>query len=361
MANGNALVGRLLYTCIKKDVDLWNNTAALHPIVQNGTVTGLIVNKDGQQLSIRARKGVVLAAGGFGRSTEDQRKYIPPYHWSAQPRGNTGDGKRIGLEAGGVLGEVNPENAIFAPISILRVKNGPVRRYPHFGVDRSKPGSIIVNEYGKRFDNESRDYQEFVGTMHRQDVRQAYFIGDRTFLRKYGMGMALPFPYPIGKVLRQGYLISANTIEELARKIEVPAENLVDTVEKMNKYAATGVDLDFHRGETIYDKFYGDANVKPNPSLGFIRRAPFYALPLYRGGVATIFGLKTNVDSQVLNAEGKPIDGLYAVGLDQNSVVRGKYPGGGSSLGPGMTFAYRAGMHIAGKGDLNSGRHPRSI
>jgi predicted oxidoreductase len=144
-------------------------------------------------------------------------------------------------------------------------------------------------------------------------------------------------------------LNKAATIQELARKIEVDPDSLVDTVNRMNAYAASGVDLDFHRGETIYDKFYGDPNVKPNGSLGPILNGPFYALPLYRGNVATVFGLKTNLDAQVMNANGKTIDGLYAVGLDQNTVMRGTYPGGGSSLGPGMTFAYRAGLHVAGQ------------
>jgi predicted oxidoreductase len=185
--------------------------------------------------------------------------------------------------------------------------------------------------------------------MHKKDIRRAYFIADRRFLRKYGMGMCLPFPYPIKHILKQNYLFQAKTIPELARKIEVDADTLVDTVNKMNDYARTGVDTEFHRGETIYDKFYGDASVKPNPSLGFCQRAPFYALPLYRGNVATVFGLATSVDSQVLDKEGKPIQGLYAVGLDQNTVMRGTYPGGGSSLGPGMTFAYRAGLHLSGK------------
>ena len=349
MSNGNALVGRLLYSSVNRGVEFWNNTTAVQPVTKNGAVIGLIVRKDGSDVAIRARKGVVLASGGFGRSTKDQRAYIPPHHWSAQPRGNTGDGMQMGTNAGGALGEVNPENAIFAPISLLHVRNGPIRRYPHFGVDRSKPGSVIVDEYGKRFENESRPYQEFVGTMHKKDIRKAYFIGDRRFLRKYGMGMALPFPYPIGRILRQGYLIEAATIQELARKIEVDPDTLVDTVNKMNAYAASGVDLDFHRGETIYDKFYGDPNVKPNGSLGPILNGPFYALPLYRGNVATVFGLKTNVDAQVMDANGKTIDGLYAVGLDQNTVMRGTYPGGGSSLGPGMTFAYRAGLHVAGQ------------
>jgi succinate dehydrogenase/fumarate reductase flavoprotein subunit len=346
MANGNALVGRLLYSCIQRGVVLWDNTTAVRCTLSEGQVNGLVVNKEGKELVIKARKGVVLGSGGFGRSTDDQRKYIPPYHWSAQPRGNTGDGKRIGLEAGGTLGEVNPDNAIFAPISLLQVKNGPIRRYPHFAVDRSKPGSIIVDEYGRRFDNESRPYQEFVNTMHHKDVRKAFFIGDRRFLRKYGMGVALPFPYPIKHILRKGYLIQAASIPELARKIEVNPATLMETVDKMNQYASSGVDPEFHRGETIYDKFYGDPSVKPNQSLGFCRKPPFYALPLYRGNVATVFGLKTDSESQVLDKDDKPITGLYAVGLDQNTVMRGTYPGGGSSLGPGMTFAYRAGLHL---------------
>jgi succinate dehydrogenase/fumarate reductase flavoprotein subunit len=212
MSNGNALVGRLVYTLVQRNVDMRNNTPALDTILDDsGRVIGLVALSNGKEVRIGARRGVVLASGGFGRS-EEAKTYVP-HEWCAQPRGNVGDGKRIGVASGGTLGPRNPDNAIFAPISLLRPNTGPVRRYPHFAIDRSKPGSIIVDSSGRRFANESQPYQEFVGIMHQKKIKKAFFIGDRTFLRKYGMGMALPWPYPIGRLIRQGYLIHSPSIQ----------------------------------------------------------------------------------------------------------------------------------------------------
>ncbi|KAI1618895.1 FAD binding domain-containing protein [Exophiala viscosa] len=345
MANGNALVGRLLYSVQQEGVQLWNNAAATKPLIEEGRVVGLNVVQEGKETKLYARKGVVLASGGFGRSEE--AKQFVPHEWCACPQGATGDGKRIGVASGGALPPKNPQNAIFAPISLLQVSNGPVRRMPHFAIDRAKPGSIIVGPDGRRIGNESQPYQEFVTVMHEKNIKKAYYIGDRTHLRKYGMGMALPWPYPKWRLLRQGYLISAPTITALAEKIGVPAETLEQTVTKCNSYASTGIDTEYHRGENAYDQFYGDAGVKPNPNLQPCATGPFYALPIYPGNVSTLYGLITNNDAQVLDQSGKIIEGLYAVGCDQNSVFKGAYPGGGSSIGPGMTFGYRAGRKLA--------------
>jgi len=183
--------------------------------------------------------------------------------------------------------------------------------------------------------------------MHKKKIEKAYFIADRRFLRKYGMGMALPAPYPIWKLLSQGYLIHAPTLAELAQKLDISADVLAETVVRCNKFAESGVDDEFHRGENIYDNFYGDANVTPNPNLGKCEVGPFYALPLYPGNVSTIFGLKVDEDARVINKDGNPVEGLFAVGCDQNSIMRGAYPGGGSSIGPSMTFGYRAGLFLA--------------
>jgi succinate dehydrogenase/fumarate reductase flavoprotein subunit len=345
MANGNALVGRLVYELTQNNVEMRNNTPAVRTILgDSGNVIGLVVLKDGIEVPIRAERGVVLASGGFGRS-EEAKQYVP-HEWCVQSRGNLGDGKRMGLESGGSIGASNPDNAIFAPISLLRPKNGPIRRYPHFAIDRSKPGAIIIDSSGKRFANESEPYQEFVGTMHRKKIDKAFFIGDRTFLRKYGMGMALPWPYPIGRLIRQGYLIQAPSIDALAEKIAVPKAALNQTVAECNQNAATGKDPEFHRGENIYDQFYGDLEVKPNPNLGPCKDGPFYALPLYPGNVSTIFGLETDRDGRVMKGDGEAVRGLFAIGCDANSVMRGAYPGGGSSIGPGMTFGYRVGKYI---------------
>jgi succinate dehydrogenase/fumarate reductase flavoprotein subunit len=344
MMNGNALVGRLFHSGLQAGVEFWNNTPATKSIFDNG-VQGLVVQRDGREVNIRARKGLVLASGGFGRSPEAQ-EYVG-HDWTAQPRGNVGDGKRIGAEIGGVLPPKNPDNGIYAPISLLHMADGSIRRFPHFAIDRSKPGSIIVGPDGKRFANESAPYQEFVAEMHTRRIRKAFFIGDHHFLRKYGMGMALPSPYPIYNLLRRGYLIKASTIDELARKMEVDATNLHATIKACNENAVNGVDPQFDRGGNIYDNFYGDANVKPNPNLGVLQKAPYYALRLYPGNVSTMWGLKCNKDAQVLDKDTKPIPGLYAVGCDQNSVFRGHYPGGGSSIGPAMAFGFRAGEHLA--------------
>ncbi|OJJ05916.1 hypothetical protein ASPVEDRAFT_32258 [Aspergillus versicolor CBS 583.65] len=345
MANGNALVGRLLVSLQREGVQLWNKHAAVEAILEHGRVTGLKVLQDGHTISLQATKGVVLASGGFGRSAEAQ-EYLP-HEWNASASGSTGDGKRIGLQSGGKIPPKNPMNGIFAPISLLRVPGQPVRRYPHFAIDRSKPGSLIVSPDGKRFENESAPYQEFVSTMHLKGIKKAFYIGDFNHLRKYGMGMALPWPYPIWQLLRKGYLKKAPTISALADKIGVPRESLDRTVQQFNSFAVTGKDIEYSRGENAYDQFYGDSSVKPNPNLGPCQRGPFYALPVYPGNVSTLLGLATNTDAQVLDETGNAIPGLYAVGCDQNSVFNGAYPGGGSSIGPGMTFGYRAGLSLA--------------
>jgi hypothetical protein len=183
--------------------------------------------------------------------------------------------------------------------------------------------------------------------MHEKNVKKAYFIADRKFLRSYGMGMALPWPYPIWNVLRQDYLISANTVPDLARKIDIPEDGLVKTVKEANEMAQSGIDPEFSKGSNSYDQFYGDpaAGLK-NSNLGFCKIGPFYALPLYPGNVSTLYGLDTNENAQVLGQDGKPIRKLYAVGLDQNHVFKGAYPGGGSSIGPGMTFGYVSAKHL---------------
>ncbi|EXJ63256.1 uncharacterized protein A1O5_11577 [Cladophialophora psammophila CBS 110553] len=348
MANGNALVGRLLFSVQQQGVQLWNNASATNPVIENGRVAGLHVLHQGKDTTVYARRGVVLASGGFGRS-EEAKQYIP-HEWCACPRGNTGDGKRIGVASGGALPPKNPTNAIFAPISLLPVSDGPVRRFPHFAIDRSKPGSIIVGPDGRRFANESEPYQEFVTAMHQKGIQKGYYIGDHSHLRKYGMGMALPWPYPIWKLLRQGYLISAPTISALAEKIGIPVQTLEQTVSEYNSFATTGIDTQYHRGENAYDRFYGDPQVQPNPNLQPCTTGPFYALPLYPGNVSSLYGLLTNNDGQVLDQNGQTIKGLYAVGCDQNSVFKGAYPGGGSSIGPGMTFGYRAGRRLAKDG-----------
>lgn len=351
MVGGNALVGGLLYTAIESGVTLETEAQVAEPLMEGHRVVGVILSeKSGKQIPIRASKGVVLATGGFGRS-EEGKQYVPQI-WSAVPKTNLGDGINLGVKAGGYLPAPNEDNAIYAPMSVLKFEDGRTRHLPHFAGDRTKPGSIIVDKDGNRFENESKNYQDFVKTMNTQNINKAYYIADADHLRKYGMGMALPWPYWNRNVLGKGYLIQATTIPELAEKLDIPAKNLQHTVEEMNTFAQTGKDVQFHRGEDVYDQFYGDPAVQPNSSLGVVAKAPFYALPLYPGNVSIMYSLSTNQNAQVLQRDGGVVEGLYAVGCDNNSIMRGMYPGGGSSIGPAMTFGYTAALHLAGRQDL---------
>lgn len=353
MVGGNALVGRLLYTAMESGVTLETDAHVTGPLLEGNRVVGVVLsNQAGKQIPIRASKGVVLATGGFGRS-EQGREFVPQ-EWSAVPKTHLGDGIQFGVKAGGYLPPANEDNAIYAPMSVLQYDENHTRCLPHFAGDRTKPGSIIVDKNGRRFENESKNYQDFVKTMHALKVNKAYYIADADHLRNYGMGMAFPWPYWNRNVLTKGYLTKAQTIPELAQTLDISVQNLQQSVEEMNTYAQTGKDLQFHRGEDAYDQFYGDPDVKPNSSLGPIRKAPFYALPLYPGNVSVMYALATNHNAQVLSADGGVVAGLYAVGCDNNSIMRGQYPGGGCGIGPGMTFGYIAALHLAGRLDQAS-------
>jgi succinate dehydrogenase/fumarate reductase flavoprotein subunit len=229
---------------------------------------------------------------------------------------------------------------------VLQRRDGTTAKYPHFGPDRAKPGSIVVDAQGKRFVNESAPYQTFVHAMHERGITSAYFIASRQFARKYGMGFSFPAPHPFRRQLLNGYLTEGRTIAMLAEKLGIDPATLEYTVSEFNTGARRGEDPQFGRGANAYDKFLGDPAHTPNPSLGPIEGGPFLAVKMHPGDVSTVFGLETSPDSEVRAGDGRVIAGLYAVGLDQNSVMRGVYPGGGSGIGPAMTFGYRAAQHM---------------
>lgn len=348
LCNSNALVGLLLESAINSGVTLWRNAAATEPILQKGRVVGLLIKKDDQVLRIRARKGVVLASGGFSRSTELSRKYLPNSDWTASPRGNVGDSMRIGVTSGGNLpAPLGNDAALWTKISELRPRKGRVRSYPHFAIGITKPGSLIVDGDGKRFANEAAAYQDLGRATHVAGVRKEYLIGDKRHLQKYGMGMALPAPYPVKHLIRRGYLVTVPTIPALAQKLGMDPITLSATIERFNGFARKGKDLDFGRGDDSFDQAHGDPEVKPNPSMAPIELGPFYAVTMYPGHGVTMYGLDTNRDSRVLNASGSTVPGLYAVGADSKHFLRGRYPSGGLMLGPSMVFGYRAGLHLS--------------
>jgi succinate dehydrogenase/fumarate reductase flavoprotein subunit len=349
VVSGNALAARLLRSALDANVTLWRETPARKLVIENGRVTGIVVLRDGSEVTIAARHAVMMASGGFGSNEEMRRQFMPlaEHHVSVQPEGNVGDGVRMGVEVGADLVTTNPANAIFIPVSMAQRPDGSWAKFPHIMIDRYMPGSIAVDPAGKRFVNEGASYHNFVMTMHQLGLPKAYMIADRRFLRTYGMGLARPFPYPVRPWVRNGYLAEAPTIGALAEKIGISPKVLEQTVSRFNEHASNGEDPDFARGADVHSRFRGDQENKPNPSLGPILKPPFYAMTMLPGDLSSVAGLNTDERARVLTKAGEVIPGFYALGLDMNSMTKGFYPGGGSSLGPGLTFGYIAARDIA--------------
>ncbi|WP_230532296.1 FAD-dependent oxidoreductase [Microvirga roseola] len=350
---GNALAGRLLKSALDVRIALRTRTAARQLVLADGRVTGLVAEHQGRMLTIGARRGVVLAAGGFPANDAMRSQFVPfaDAHRSMAPAANAGDGIRLALAAGGVIEEDNIGNAFWAPVSTLRRADGTEIRFPHLILDRQKPGLVAVNGAGRRFVNEATSYHEFVEAMHRSHETAptipAILICDRRFIRRYGLGLVRPGLRRLRPFIDAGYLVEAGTIRELAGKLGIDPDALSDTVRRMNEYAASGQDPEFGKGASAYNRYLGDPAHEPNPCLGPIATAPFYAVRVWPGDIGTAAGLKVDARARVLDRGGEPIPGLFACGNDMNSIMAGAYPGAGITLGPALTFGYIAGQEMA--------------
>jgi succinate dehydrogenase/fumarate reductase flavoprotein subunit len=344
---GNALAARLLYSLRKANCRIEVNTPLKQLLSDGEGVIGAVVSVNGIEKRIRAHKAVVLAAGGFPQS-EEWRKRLMPESFAVQPtiaiKENTGDS----LTAATVLGAaVNTEHnapGFLVPQSIMRNADGVIDRWLH-SWDRAKPGQIAVNLQGKRFANEAQSYHKFCQEMQKASAIPAYLICDAAHLKKWGYGLIRPGARNLKRYIDNSYLKVGETIEALADVIKVDPATLKDTVRRFNDACRSGVDADFHRGESPVDKINGDPSNKPNPCLGPLKLPPFYAIEIWPGDIGTSIGLKTTIDAQVVGENNQPIPGLYACGNDMSSVMRGHYPGPGITLGPGVVFAYRAALH----------------
>ncbi len=351
---GNALIGQLRWTMLERGIDLWLQAPLIELIEDNGAVVGAVVEKDGKKLQIRARKAVVMGAGGFEHNQQMREQYLPQptsADWSGSQTNNTGDGIRAAMEVGAATDLMN--HAWWAPAVKIP---GWERPFVIFA-ERSLPGLVIVNKAGKRFQNEAAPYLESGLAFYQQNKPEApsipgYVVFDAVFRKKFPFGPIAPgYSMPDAALSKRiwAVMVKADSIAELAQKIGVDANNLADTVRRNNEFAKTGKDLDFHRGESYYDRYYGDARTSPNPCIAPIAEAPYYALPIYPGDIGTKGGALTDVNGQVVRNNGEPIPGLYAVGNSAASVMGSKYPGAGATLGPAMTFGYLAAKHLAGK------------
>lgn len=351
---GNALVARLFYSLRRRNVPVWFNASLRELTVSGGRVAGAVLSVDGETRRVTARRGVVLATGGFGGSVERlAERTDPPLKHAVAFAGAKGDGMRIAQAAGAAVEDDHASSVFWSPVSETPWLKGGRGAYPHLALDRAKPGLIAVNAAGRRFVDEAVSYHEFVIAMHRshETVRTipAWLLCDWNFVRAYGLGRVPPGPRKLGRYVASGYLAEAPTLDALAKRIAVDAAGLRDSVARNNRYADTGVDEDFGKGSTDFDRHNGDPGHAPNPCLGPIAAPPYYAMAVYPSTLGSSVGLKTDADGRVLSESGEPITGLYACGNDMASIMRGTYPGPGITLGPGMVFAYRAAMALAGK------------
>ncbi|MEJ8853739.1 FAD-dependent oxidoreductase [Variovorax robiniae] len=356
LVNGVALIGRLAKSADDLKVQMIESAPAKQLLLENGVVRGAIVSTPTGDIEIRAARGVVLAAGGFPNDIARRKALFPrtptgQEHLALPPESCSGDGITLGESAGGLLDTRVASPAAWAPVSRVPHPDGTVGHFPHI-IERGKPGLIGVLSNGQRFVNEADGYYDYVAAMVAQAPQgeevHSWLICDHRFQRLYGLGYARPFPVPVGRFVRNGYLKRGNTIEELATTCGIPPSALAATVQRFNDNARQGTDPDFGRGSTPYNRKMGDPLHKgPNPCVAPIEQGPFYAVKVLPGSFGTFAGLKTNEHAQVVNANGKPIAGLYAAGTDMASVMGGFYPSGGINLGPAMTFGFIAGRHAA--------------
>lgn len=358
LTNGNALAGRLAKAAMDLDIPVWLRSPVRELLVEQGVVTGARVDHEGQPVEVRARRGVVLAAGGFPHDIERRRQLFPHAptgreHFSPSPEANVGDGLRLAEAVGGFVDRTIPHAAAWVPTSITTRKDGSRGVMPHF-IDRAKPGVIAVTPEGRRFTNEGNSYHDFVQAMvaacQGKGEVSAWLLADHQALRNYGLGCVAPFPMPLGHHLRTGYLKRGRTVADLAREIGVVPATLERTVAEFNATAARGEDPQFGKGSKAYNRYQGDALLQPNPCVAPLEHGPFYAIKLVVGDIGTFAGLRTDAQTRVLRKDGTAVPGLYAVGNDAASVMGGNYPGAGITLGPALTFGYVCGMQLAQAG-----------
>lgn len=352
---GNALIGGLLLTLKKHGGTIVTACSVDELLTGPGGITGINAVQGDTHCKIKARLGVVLAAGGYNRNPQRRAEMLnePVPSLSPAAPGHTGAMQDLALKLGARFGESNLDNAYWAPVSTRKRPDGSIAVFPHFVLDRSKPGTVCVDQGGRRFVNESTSYHLFSRAMfeaHRsRPTIPCWIITDADGLRRYGLGMVRMGTKNLQPFLADGYLTQASSIVELAGKIGADPAALSETIAHMNDYARTGVDPEFGRGTTDYHRVNGDASRGfPNPTLGPIATAPFYAVKLTPGDIGAATGLVIDEDAQVLGEGDRPIGRLYACGNEANSIMGGTYPGPGITIGPAITFAFRAVRHALG-------------
>ncbi len=348
---GAALVGFLLEACIAEGIEPRLDTRADELVVEAGRVVGVRATSGGKPLAVHARRGVILATGGFEWDAELVSRFLGgPLSAPNSPPAMRGDGLRMAMAVGADLG--NMTEAWWCPSLVVpgETYDGEQLFRGDFAM-RSLPHSIVVNRAGARFVNEAQNYNDLMKPFFAFDPRAydrpnlpAYVVVDQQFRDRYMFVTLVPGQRT------PAWVPTAPTLAELAAKLGVDAAGLEATVARFNDFAREGRDADFGRGASAYDHFYGDPAHAPNPNLGTLEKPPFYALEVQPGALGTKGGPRTDADGRVLHVSGAPIAGLYAAGNVMAGVTGAGYPGAGSTISVGMTWGLRAARHACTKG-----------
>lgn len=347
---GQALVGRLLKACLERDIEPVLGCGGYRLCVENGRVTGAIVERGTERETISARQGVILATGGFEWNDALKHAFLRgPLDAPASPPTNRGDGLKMAMAAGAGLG--NMTSAWWVPtlaIPEAQWQSGEIRNMPVL-IERTLPHGILVNREGRRFCNEAANYSALAGAFHVFDPASydypnlpAYLIFDSQYRERYPLASFMPgSPLP-------DWVAVAKSFEALAEKIGVDVTNLPATVDRFNEQATQLDDQDFGRGKTDYDRFYGDRSRDgAGATLGSLTKPPYYAAEIRMGALGTNGGAKTNAQAQILDVDGEPIAGLFGAGNVISAPTGSVYAGAGGTLGPALTFGYIAGRAAA--------------
>jgi 3-oxosteroid 1-dehydrogenase len=347
IAMGQALAAGMRAGLARAGVPVWLETALVDLETTADRVTGIRVSRNGEEFTIRARQGVLLASGGFEHNEELRKKYQREpigTQWTVGAKENTGDGIEAGLRLGAAVDLM--DDAWWGP-SI------PLTGGPYFCLaERTLPGCIMVNGEGNRFVNEAAPYVDAVHAMYGEGDGPArnvptWLIADQRYRDRYVFAGLYPGQSFPGRWYKAGAVVKATTLAELADLIDVPADALTATVDRFNTFAESGNDDDFRRGQSAYDKYYGDPRNRPNPCLASLGKAPFYAVKIVPGDLGTKGGLRTDTAARVLREDGSIIPGLYAAGNASAAIMGRTYAGPGATIGPAMTFGYLAALDMA--------------
>jgi 3-oxosteroid 1-dehydrogenase len=365
-AIGQSLVARLRLAMREHNIPLWLDSPMTELLTDvDGSVTGVVVERDGTKQRIAARAGVILASGGFDHDLAWRKEHLPvvDQDWSFGNPASMGDGIRAGQTVGAAT-DLLDEAWWFPAIQ------WPDGRMQFMLNERMMPAQFIVNGEGKRFINEAAPYMDFGHAMidgQKSGVTHipCWLITDHRSWNRYVIGGHLPIPkipgapVPTGRRvppawLESGVVTSATSWDDMATKIGVPASQLNETARRFNEIARKGHDDDFNRGDSVYDNYYGDPTL-PNPNLYPIGDPPYYAFRIVLGDLGTSGGLLTDEHARVLRSDGTVVPGLYAVGNTSAAVMGRSYAGAGATIGPAMTFGFVAAKHLATQA-LNSPR-----